>query len=249
MRLRLVSYNIHKGIGGLDRRYDLGRTAAVLEHYAPDVACLQEVDFQARRSKGDAQVDVLADALGLRHRVWFPNVRVRGGGAYGNAVLSRFPIQEASNIDLTVPLKKRRSVLHARLRVSLPARRGHDEHPTRTLHVYNMHLGLSGLERNAQLRRFLASEPFAGLHKRTPVLVCGDLNDVWGTLGPKHFLPAGFVGPGRPLWTFPAVAPVRALDGVFVRGDARLREVQRGRTKLAKRASDHLPLIAEVELG
>jgi endonuclease/exonuclease/phosphatase family metal-dependent hydrolase len=245
VKIRVLTYNIHKCIGGVDRRYDPERIRGTIAHYEPDVVCLQEVDAKARRSNADHQVDLLGDLLGLRHRTWFPNVKVRGGGEYGNAILSRFPLTETTNIDLTIPPKKRRSVLHARYRIRLEGRRG--KH-TRTVHVYNMHLGLSGIERKAQLRLFLESHPFVGLHKKTPVIVCGDLNDVWGTLGPKLFAPAGFRGVDKPLSTFPAYAPVRALDGIYVRGDVDITHHQRGRIDLARRASDHLPLIADLEI-
>lgn len=247
MHLRLLTYNIHKCIGGIDRRYEPERVRDTIAHYDPDVVLLQEVDHRAKRSQGDRQVDLLGELLGLRHRTWFPNVRVRGGGEYGNAILSRFPLTETRNIDLTIPPKKRRSVLHARYRVRLdppsaPRAR------TRTVHVYNMHLGLSGLERNVQLKKFLESHPFNRLDDRTPVIVAGDLNDVYGSIGRRLLQPAGFRGPRRPLNTFPAYAPVRALDGVYVRGNVELVQLQRARIHLARRASDHLPLIADLEI-
>ncbi len=244
MRLRLLTWNVHKCIGGLDRRYDPDRVRALIAHYQPDVALLQEVDHAARRSRGDRQVDLLGDLLGLRHRSWFANVTVRGGGQYGNAILSRFPLTESENIDLTIPPKKRRSVLHGRARVRLHPANG--ELPrTRTVHVYNMHLGLSGLERKVQLRKFLASHPFAHLDHRTPIVVAGDLNDVWGTLGKKVLMPAGFRSIS-PIRTFPAYAPMRALDGIYVRGNVEIHHVQASRMELARVASDHLPLIADL---
>jgi endonuclease/exonuclease/phosphatase family metal-dependent hydrolase len=245
VRLRVLSYNIHKCIGGVDRRYDPLRVAQVIARYQPDLVMLQEVDHNARRTNEDRQVDLLGDFLGLRHRTYFPNVKVRGGGEYGNAILSRFPITETSNIDLTVPPKKRRSVLHARYRVRLAGEPGNH---IRTLHAYNLHLGLSGIERKIQLRKFLESHPFIGLHHRTPMIVAGDFNDVWGTLGRKLLAPAGFQGVDRPVRTFPAWGPLRALDSIYVRGNTRLVHVYRARLRLARRASDHLPLIAELEV-
>ncbi len=245
MNLRVLTYNIHKCIGGVDRRYIPERVRDTIAHYEPDVVLLQEVDAHVSRSNHDRQVDVLGDMLGFRHRTWFPNVKVRGGGEYGNAILSRFPLTHTHNIDLTIPPKKRRSVLHARYRVRLPSDNGRR---TRTVHVYNMHLGLAGFERKIQLRKFLESSPFIGLDRRTPIIVAGDLNDVWGTLGPKLLRPAGFRGVSRPLRTFPAYAPVRALDGIYVKGEVVLRHVQRARVAVAKQASDHLPLIADLEL-
>ena len=243
MRLRLLTYNVHKGIGGIDRRYRPERVIAVLEHYHPDLVLLQEVDDGASRSRGDRQVDLFGRALGMAHRAFFPNVRVRGGGAYGNAVLSRFPIAAAANLDLTYPGRKRRSALHAALQVPAP----HGRRP-RTVHAFNLHLGLSGLERKWQLARFFADHPFAGLAGHAPVVVGGDFNDVWGRLGRIYFEPAGFHVPERPARTFPAWAPVRALDAVYVRGTLRVHHLFRSHLTQARFASDHLPLYAELEL-
>jgi endonuclease/exonuclease/phosphatase family metal-dependent hydrolase len=245
MNLRILTYNIHKCIGGVDRRYRPERVTETISHYEPDVVCLQEVDNEAKRSKLHKQVDFLGEKLGLRHRTWFPNHKLRKGGEYGNAILSRFPLTETANIDLTLGRRKRRSVLHARYRVRLDGKRA--KH-TRTVHVYNLHLGLSGAERKEQLRIFLDSHPFAGLHHRTPVIVCGDFNDVWGTLGKKLLEPAGFSGIQKPLRTFPAYAPVRALDSIYVRGDVELLKVQRSRLRIARAASDHLPLVADLKI-
>ncbi len=240
MRFRLLTYNIHKCVGGLDRRRDPARVAATIAHYAPDIVLLQEVE--SPDGGAENQADLLGSLLGYRHRVYFPNVP-RRAGRYGNAVLSRFPISAVDHIDLTLPFKKRRSVVHARVRLRLSARRA------RTLDVYNMHLGLSGLERRLQLRRFLASHPFARLHARAPIVVGGDFNDVWGTLGRSILAPNGFRGAARPAFTFPAFAPLRALDALYVRGDIAMEQVQPARLEVAKRASDHLPVIADFHLG
>jgi endonuclease/exonuclease/phosphatase family metal-dependent hydrolase len=242
MRLCAISYNIHKCIGGIDRRYDPARTAAVLAEHQPDVVLLQEVAQHGRRFPGDRQVQLLGDALGLRHRSYFVNVRFGPHrGEYGNAVLSRFPIVATENVDLTVAGRKARSVLHARLRVMLPG------HHSRTMHVFNLHLGLSGPERREQLRRFLQCHPFAGLDHRTPILVAGDFNDVWGRLG-RMLVPSGFRSVQRAVRTFPAIAPFRALDSLYVRGDLELVELQTSRQTLARSASDHLPLVAELRV-
>jgi endonuclease/exonuclease/phosphatase family metal-dependent hydrolase len=242
MQIRMVSYNIHKCVGGLDRRYDPDRVRETVQHYAPDLLLLQEVAQKSARFNHDTQVERLGDQLGLRHRTYFTNVRWRRRGEYGNAILSRFPLTHTSNIDVTVPPKKVRSVLHARFRVRLGKVR------TRTLHVFNLHLGLSGAERKLQLRKFLDSHPFAGLDRRTPVIVAGDFNDVWGTLGRKLLRPAGFRGMGNPVKTFPAYRPFRALDSIYVRGNVEILNVYPSHLGIAKQASDHLPLIAELEI-
>jgi endonuclease/exonuclease/phosphatase family metal-dependent hydrolase len=240
MRLRVMTWNIHKGIGGVDRRYRPGRIVDVVAHYRPDVVFLQEVDEGARRSNFHRQVDVLGDALGLRHRCFAANVRLRlGPGQYGNAILSRWPLYDARNVDLTIALKKRRGALYARCRVRVGRR-------VRTLALYNLHLGLAAYERRRQLRRFLESHPFAQLHERTPILVGGDFNDLFGTLGPRLLEPAGFRRAGALVHTYPAILPVRPLDGLYVRGDLVCHHCFSSRLELTREASDHLPLVADL---
>jgi endonuclease/exonuclease/phosphatase family metal-dependent hydrolase len=280
VRLRVLSYNIHKCIGGIDRLYRPERIVTTIEAHAPDLVLLQEcangggnVDgyddlpggdgsgsgpagppaprrrrrglgrARGRQQRWHRQVDLLGEALGFRHRTWFANHQYRRGGEYGNAILSRWPITHSENIVVSVPGTKARSVLHARVRARTSTGR------VRTVHVFCMHLGLTERSREQQLRAFLDSHPFAGLHARTPILVAGDLNDVWGTIGPRYLRPAGFQGMDKRLRTFPAWAPVQALDAIYVRGDARMTPVQRCSLPLARVASDHLPLFTELSFA
>lgn len=243
LTLRVVCWNVHKCAGGIDRRYDPARTAAVLATAEPDVILLQEVAQHGRWYGQDRQVDVLGDALGMPHRSYFTNVRFGPRrGEYGNAILARSPIASSVNLDLTLPDRKPRSALHAELR--LPMAGG----GTRTLHLFNLHLGLGEAERREQLRRLLDSRQLQTLQAQTPVVVAGDFNDVWGTLGKRMLVPAGFTGPARPLRTFPAWAPVRALDSVYVRGRVQVTKLERLRSVGARTASDHLPLLAELRV-
>lgn len=243
LTITVTSWNVHKCIGGLDRRYDPQRTIAAIAATAPDVVLLQEVAQNGRRFRNERQIDLLADGLGMAHRSYFVNVRFGPHrGEYGNAILSRAPIAATENVDLTIPGKKARSVLHAELRLAAAA--GH----TRTLHVFDLHLGLGERERRAQLARLLASRPMLAIHAHTPVLVAGDFNDVYGSLGRRLLVPAGFRGPARPPRTFPAWAPLRALDSLYVRGDADLVELQRPADRRTRAASDHLPLVARIRV-
>jgi endonuclease/exonuclease/phosphatase family metal-dependent hydrolase len=240
VRLRVLSYNIHKCIGGVDRRYDPSRIADVIRKLDCDIVMMQEVDAGVSRSRGDKQCELLGDELGMPHRAWYPNVDVRGGGHYGNAILSRYPLIETTNIDLSIRFKKKRSVLHGVVRVR------HDD-IDRTVHVYNMHLGLARFERRIQLAKFLESHPFQHLHHDTPVVVGGDLNDVYGGLE-GLLLPAGFRGIERRPLTFPAWGPMRPLDAIFVRGTLDFLKLSRCDSDQARRASDHRPLVAELRL-
>jgi endonuclease/exonuclease/phosphatase family metal-dependent hydrolase len=241
MHFRLLSYNIHKGIGGIDRRYRIARIIETINHYAPDVALLQEVDEDVPRTRHDRQAVLLAAETGLTHVVYQRNVSLKAGH-YGNAILSRYRLHERHDVDLTVPLKKRRGALIATCRV-LGREREH-----RVL-LANVHLGLAGFERRVQLRRLLLDGHLAHVRRPTPLVIAGDYNDVWNSLGRLVMRPAGFTQAGSPIRTFPAAMPLRALDRVFYRGELRATRAFAGHTETARRASDHLPLVVDFELS
>jgi endonuclease/exonuclease/phosphatase family metal-dependent hydrolase len=240
MRLKVVTWNIHKGIGGVDRLYRLERTMGVLREIAPDLALLQEVSDDLPRSKFHDQAEMLAEALHMPHLAFHPEHRF-GIGGYGNAILSRWPLFDIHHEDLTIGTRKKRGVLQARARVRMA--RG-----SRTVVINNMHLGLAGSERGLQLQRFLGCHPFSRLHERTPIIVGGDLNDVWGSLGPRFLAPVGFRRAAPLSNTFPAALPFRPLDALFVRGDLFEVHGHAARFALARQASDHLPLVSELSL-
>ncbi len=237
MRLRLASWNIHKGIGGIDRLYRPERIIEQLRAIDADVCLLQEVDEGARRSRLDRQVDLIGDALGMEWRAFEPNHHLNVG-RYGNAILSRLPFRAAHNLSLTLPLHKRRSALHVRIPCA-GLKQG--------LWVFNCHLGLAEAERRQQLRRVLR---FLDEHHGSDehVVLAGDLNDVWQRLGPSVLQPAGFRSTLRAPLTFPAFQPVRPLDRIFVRGDIGIVSCERVEGVLARTASDHRPLVVELSL-
>jgi endonuclease/exonuclease/phosphatase family metal-dependent hydrolase len=241
MGFRLLTYNIHKGIGGIDRRYELGRIIDTLQHYDPGFVFLQEVDDGVPRSRFDRQVDAIGDALGFEYRAFQANVKL-SRGHYGNAILSRYPLSHTWDIDLTIPLKKRRRALIAKAHVAID---GHQ----RTVILSNLHLGLAGFERMMQLRRLMASNPLEHARRDTPLLLGGDLNDVWGTLWKKCLARHGFLCATGKSRTFPAIRPIRGLDGIYYRGGIGLESAFVGHTAVARRASDHLPLIADFSLA
>lgn len=235
---------MHKAIGGVDRRCSLERVAAVVHHYRPDVVALQEVDDGVPRSHGAHQAHELSHMLGLPHVVFGPTVKLRRG-RYGNATLSLHPISASHRIDLTFPLKKVRSALHTELSVSSG---GHQF----ALHLLNWHLGLSGVERRWQVKRMLEHPRVRRLTERSRIVIAGDTNDWAGALPGGRLATAGFqcaTGTGRSaLRTFPALQPLGALDRVFVRGPLEAGTPLRPRLGLARLASDHLPVVLDLEL-
>jgi endonuclease/exonuclease/phosphatase family metal-dependent hydrolase len=239
-QIRVLTYNIHKGIGGIDRRYDLSRIIDTVGHYEPDIVFLQEVDHEVPRSNLDVQVEELADQLGYPHWAFQANVKLTRGN-YGNAILTKFPIRERWNVELTIPLKKRRRALVAKVHLDVE---GHE----RTLFLCNLHLGLAGFERTLQVKRLLDWSHLKSLHRHTPAIVGGDFNDVWGSLSRRLFTPFGFRSVTRQSLTFPAFMPVRGLDAIYIRGDIESAGAFVGHTQLSRYASDHLPLIVDLEI-
>jgi endonuclease/exonuclease/phosphatase family metal-dependent hydrolase len=247
-RLRIVTYNIHRAIG-LDRRFRPERVAHVLAEHDADIVLLQEVDDGVPRSRELDLAAVLADALDYPYYAVGHNVAVRQGGTYGNATLSRFPIERERNIDLTVGWRKRRGCQHTTIR--LPEEEGSQE-----IEVFNLHLGLSARERRQQVGLLASSPEFSRLDHRSCCIVGGDFNDWRSLLRPFFTELLDFRcatdrltrGGPRSMRTYPSVTPRGGLDKVYYRGGILLRNIYPCRHQAARVASDHLPVIAEFDL-
>jgi endonuclease/exonuclease/phosphatase family metal-dependent hydrolase len=232
--MRLLSWNIHKGIGGRDRRYSLTRIIDCIEAENPDLVCLQEVDRLVRRSRFDDQPRLLARSLRC-HCVFQATVPV-GGGGYGNLVLSRWPVASRHRLSLRQGSRKPRG---AQLLVI--------DTPEGPVHLVHAHLGLAERERHWQVERLLGHMLFRAAD-RHPTVIVGDFNDWRNTLAAGVLGASGFRQVTSPIGrfrTFPAWLAVGALDKAFVRGDVDVRHARVVRTSLAKTASDHLPLVID----
>ena len=105
--MRLLTYNIHKGIGGTDRRYRLERILQVIAAEEPDFVCLQEVDRNVHRTAFHDQPSMLAEKLRAEAHLYQLNVPIRQGG-YGNLLLSRWPIRRRHQVSLRMGERKPR---------------------------------------------------------------------------------------------------------------------------------------------
>jgi len=236
--MRLLTYNIHKGIGGLDRRYQLDRIIAVLRHVNADVCFLQEVDHGAKRSRYERQSEKLAEALGVEHYAVGINHQLHGPGEYGNVTISRWPIEVSYNLDLSMPLKKRRGALYARVQA-----------PAGVMHTFNFHLGLAHYERMRQVRKILTTPEVAD-PTSNPVVIAGDSNDWQGRLCRKLLEPVGFAEAGASLHgrrarTFPAIRPLLPLDRLYFRNLLPAAMMNHKGHRDIRNASDHRPLVID----
>jgi endonuclease/exonuclease/phosphatase family metal-dependent hydrolase len=237
--MRLLSYNIHKGIGGRDRIYRLERIIQVIETEHPDFVCLQEVDRHVPRSRHDDQPGRLSQALRATAQLFQLNVKFETGG-YGNLLLSRWPFHSYRQLSLR---RKRRKPRGAQLAVV--------DTPEGPIHLVNWHLGLAERERHWQALHLFEHAHFRE-SAHLPTLIVGDFNDWLNTLARGPFASHGFAQVTTPrsrFRSFPAYWPVVSLDKAFVRGPLEIRHARIVHSRVAREASDHLPLVIDFHIN
>ena len=236
--MRLLSWNIHKGIGGRDRRYSLQRIIDCIDHEHPDLVCLQEVDRLVKRSSFDDQPRLLGNSLNLLSH-YQSNVSV-AAGTYGNLILSKWPIASAHRISLKRGKRKSRG-----------AQLVHIETPRGILHLVNTHLGLDERERHWQIDYLLQHQLFQS-YATLPTVIVGDFNDWRNTLGNAVLASKGFrqvTTPASQFRSFPSWLPVGGLDKIFMSKGMQSNQARVVRTSLAREASDHLPVVIDFTIN
>jgi len=228
MALRLASYNVHRAIGR-DRRCEPQRILDVIREIDPDVVALQEVE--AHDSGGD-MLAWLARETGMRAIAG--TTLLRHDGYYGNGLLTRCEIKATELVDLSFPKREPRGAIAADLQLNGSA----------SLRIVATHLGLRPAERREQVERLVKLFTW---HEQDRSVLVGDLNEwfLWGR--PLKYLHKYFdKTPAVP--TFPSGMRVFALDRLWTHPGSILRELKAHNSALAKVASDHLPLVATLDL-
>lgn len=234
--LRVLTYNVHS-CRGRDRRHDPGRIADVIASTDPQVIALQELDVGRLRTGGVDQAHMIAEHLRMDAH-FHPALHVEEE-KYGDAIITALPSR----------------VVRAAALPSVGEPRGaiwvEVDYQGAKVQIINTHFGLWRRERMLQAR-VLAGEDWLGSAecRASPSLLAGDFN-----AGPRSrayaFLEEGLSRrgltiPARP--TFPARFPMLRLDHIFANPKARIISYEVVDTPLARQASDHLPLLATVEL-
>ncbi|MFP5378154.1 MAG: endonuclease/exonuclease/phosphatase family protein [Vicinamibacteria bacterium] len=233
--VRIATYNVHR-CRGLDGRTLPHRIAAVLAEIDADVVALQEVVGASAHRVGQAAE--LGAALGMGW-VMAPTRQLRGA-LFGNVVLTRLPVRQHHQYDLSWKTCEPRGAQ----RVDL----GVDDF---TLHLYNVHLGTSLGERRYQAERL------AGIvHDRRisgPKVVLGDFNE-WARglatdLLAERLQSIDLRSHLKRRRTYPGFFPILHLDHIYYEGHVEVTRVSLPQNRLAKIASDHLPLVADFRIG
>jgi endonuclease/exonuclease/phosphatase family metal-dependent hydrolase len=270
MKIRVATYNIHKGVSALRSTPRVLALKKAIAQFDADIVFLQEVQgrhdrFQARyghQARGNrhwpetAQHEFFA---GESHHSAYGMNAVYDHGHHGNALLSKYPIENSRNHDVSDHAYEQRGILHCVL-----------ETPAGKVHCYVVHLGLfesgRGRQTDALIEAVKASAPDG-----EPVLIAGDFNDwrntlsdrlrnalgvaeVFDSLGPRTALGdlvrnlAGKQPRVVQARTFPAAMPWFRLDRIYVRGfKVDNAEVLHG--TLWARLSDHAPIVASLQLA
>lgn len=230
--LRVVSYNIKHGRGN-DNAVDLARTAAVIRAQRPDIVGLQEVDDRAERSGKVAQAEQLGASLGLHHA--FGRFMDFQGGAYGMAILTRFPIERTEEVRLPEGNEPR---IALSVRITLP--------DGSELTIVNVHFDWVRDDTFRYAQAEALTKYLDGLE--TPYILLGDFNDVPAsrTLALFRERAAEAAKPENNRFTFSSTEPSREIDYIFFAPAAawHAREVTVVDERLA---SDHRPVVAVLE--
>jgi endonuclease/exonuclease/phosphatase family metal-dependent hydrolase len=243
-RLRVATYNIHKGVQGLGptRRLEIHNLGHAVEQLDADIICLQEVRKVNRKAArhfarwpDQPEADFLAPE---GYTAVYETNAITRHGEHGNALLTRWPVLRKTHRDISDHRFEQRGLLHVLI--------DFDGTP---LHTIVVHLGLikgSRVRQVAQLREFIERE----IPAQEPVIVAGDFND-WGArmryamnaMGMRDS--ADLRGPR--ILTYPSRLPVTQLDFIYGR-HLRVHECAVPRGPIWARMSDHLPLVTDFVL-
>lgn len=246
-QVSVISYNVHKGMNTGNRRSILREIREALRNVDADIVFLQEVvgahnhnRYHATGAATTSQFEYLADSL-WKHYAYGRNA-VYDQGHHGNAILSRYPIEDWHNFDLSQTRFERRGLLYAEIRIP---------NLSSTFYAGCVHLNLMQHHRRRQVAA-LAKYVNEMIPLASPLIIAGDFNDWRGTasavLGEYLNLKEAYAScHGSYARTFPSIYPVLQLDRVYLRGfEAQQAEVL-DEAKF-RRLSDHLGLRVSARL-
>lgn len=237
-RLRIATYNVHSCFG-TDRKLDPGRIAEVIAECEADIVALQEVDVTRARSGGIDQAQTIANHLRMVSH-FHPALHLEEE-RYGDALLTALPTRLVKADGLPS-----RGEPRGALWVEVPV----DEVK---LQIFVTHLGLLGAERVRQTEALIGPTWLGGeMPDNARIILAGDFNAVSRSLSyrmlARRMRDVQMATGKRPRPTFPSRLPLLRIDHIFVGDRISVRNAFVNDSPLARRASDHLPLCADLEV-
>ena len=227
--IRVATYNVHACVGA-DGRHDPDRVAHVIGELNADIVALQEFTYPASVAL-ETRTPVVLTTLD-RYQCALGPTRQSLTQCFGNALFTRHPIVEVHRIDLSMERREPRGALAATVDVG-----------GAMIHVLAAHLGLRVRERRFQVRQIL---DYLDSVRNSLSVVLGDFNDWLPGRSVVHVLDSRLGRPPRPA-SFPAFWPVMALDRIWVHPARALQRIFIHATPAARVASDHVPVVAEID--
>jgi len=221
--LRVLTYNIHHG-EAMDKQFDYQRLARVINDLSPDLVAVQEVDVGTERASGVDQAALLGKLCRMHHA--FGQAMPYQGGQYGDAVLSRFPIEKVLVHPLPYQFEQEpRVAVEVRIH---PQGIG----PLTFLSTHLCHQKVENRVQQTQRLGWLFPKP-----EGNPIILAGDFNARPGSEPMQFLLNAGWID---------TVAPRSVIDYVLVRScdPWKVKEVTIVDEKVV---SDHKPVLVTLE--
>ncbi|WP_035255619.1 endonuclease/exonuclease/phosphatase family protein [Desulfatiglans anilini] len=229
-RITVGTYNVHEWIGS-DGRQQPARAIQIVHEIGADVIALQEVSFPVR-GRHRYSIDNLSRQTGMRA---LPGLTLtRRHADFGNILLTRHPLIRLRKLDLTVKPREPRGAVMAVL----------DIHGTACM-VVGTHLGLERRERSQQIQVIL--KEIETHNDGEPLILMGDLNEWNPASAMRRLLRRRFGAQPAPA-AYPSRFPMLALDRILIRPRRALEGIHVFKSCLARRASDHLPVVANIRL-
>jgi endonuclease/exonuclease/phosphatase family metal-dependent hydrolase len=242
--LRVMTYNVHSCIG-MDGIASPERIARVISRYRPDVIALQELDVSKARSKRVDQARRIAELLDMKFH--FHPALVAENELYGDAILSRLPMRLIKAGSLHQPFNYRNSEIRGALWVEL-------DFYGEKIQLLNTHLGLLNREREVQIEELTGTQWLGHPDCRGAVVFCGDLNAMPGAAVLKPLRDSlnnvsdYTSAKANAAKTFSSRVPIVQIDHIFISKALKTVSVSVPGNALTRVASDHLPLIASLQL-
>ncbi len=246
-----MTYNIHSGVG-LDGKLAVERIARVIARINPDVVALQEIDVGKHRSGRVDQAELIARHLEMDFH-FHPAMHVEDE-KYGDAILTHHPLRMIKAEALPGQFLSNRKPNTKSNREPRGAIWAVVEFNGINVNIINTHLGLSLQERKVQIEELMGKNWLGHPDCKGPVILCGDFNAIASSsicrrlsrelLDVQKHLPGH-----RPKATFYSRMPVARIDHIFVSKDIQVTAIEVPRNQMTLVASDHLPLVADVQIS
>lgn len=241
MKLKVMTFNIEHGLDYADYRetkkekINLDLSAEIINNEDADIICINEVRGLGKHPAYNGQ-DVIMSEKTNRNVVFSKCIEFEQFGPYGDALLSRFPVDNYTVIDIPDPEMKdedeyyeTRKLLKAEINLE------------KKITVFISHFGLAKAERRN------AVEVLINELKKvdTPVIFMGDLNmtpdcDIIRPI--YRELKEVYTQEGP--FTYRTPDPEQKIDYIFVSKDIEVKAVK----TIEKMVSDHFPVVAEIEI-